>query len=52
MEVEIPVGSIARLTPPEGTTATHIDNEVIPVSNDAFRLNSGKYFVEYFLRIN
>ena len=47
MEVEVPIGSIARLSLPEGTSAIHIDNEVVPISKDVVRLKSGKYFVEY-----
>ncbi|MDY9918468.1 MAG: family 78 glycoside hydrolase catalytic domain [Proteiniphilum sp.] len=49
MEVEVPVGSTARLTLPKGTTAIHINNEVMPASNDTIRLISGKHFVEYIL---
>ena len=49
MEVEVPVGSTARLIPPKGTTAIQVDNEAIAVSNDPLLLSSGKYFVEYSL---
>lgn len=49
MEVEVPVGSTARLIPPKGTIAIQVDNKPIPVSNDPLFLDSGKYFVNYSL---
>lgn len=52
LEVKIPVGSIAKLTPPLGTTAIHIDRKAIQSSNEAIHLNSGNYEVEYTLGID
>ena len=49
MEIEVPVGSTARLVPPKGATAIQVDNKVLPISNDPPCLSSGKYFVEFSL---
>ena len=48
-EVEVPVGTTARVIPPKGTTVIHIDTEIAPVSNEIILLRSGKYHLEYYL---
>jgi alpha-L-rhamnosidase len=47
MEVEVPVGSIAKLISPESAISTRINQEVITDQSDTISLKSGKYFVEY-----
>ncbi|HTN68432.1 MAG TPA: family 78 glycoside hydrolase catalytic domain [Dysgonamonadaceae bacterium] len=48
MEIEVPVGSTAKLCRPKGTSAVKINHETV-TSNDTIPLQSGKYFVEYNL---
>ncbi|WP_313381551.1 family 78 glycoside hydrolase catalytic domain [Proteiniphilum saccharofermentans] len=47
MEVEVPVGSIAKLISPQSAISTRINQEVITDQSDTISLKSGKYFVEY-----
>ncbi len=47
MEVEVPVGSIAKLISPESAISTRINQEVITDQSDTISLKSGKYFIEY-----
>jgi len=47
MGVEIPVGSIAKLIPPESATSIRVNQEAITDQSDTLSLGSGKYFVEY-----
>jgi alpha-L-rhamnosidase len=43
MEVEVPVGSIAKLISPESAISTRINQEVITDQSDTISLKSGKY---------
>lgn len=47
MEVDVPVGSMAKLISPKSTISTQINQRVITEQTDTFSLISGKYFVEY-----
>lgn len=48
MEVEIPVGSIAKLVSSESTTNIQINREAVTNQTDTLSLKSGKYLIEYF----
>ncbi|SFS76489.1 alpha-L-rhamnosidase [Porphyromonadaceae bacterium NLAE-zl-C104] len=48
MDVEVPVGSVAKLVSPKPTTGIQINKEVVTNQTDTLSLESGKYFIEYF----
>ncbi len=50
MEVEVPIGSIAKLVSPEGTINTRINRENTGVRNDTLSLKSGKYLIEFSIK--
>jgi alpha-L-rhamnosidase len=48
MEIEVPVGSTAKLCRPERAVAVEINHETV-MATDTIPLQSGKYFVEFAL---
>lgn len=49
MEVNVPVGSVARIIPRKGTTAINLNGEQMEGQNDPFELKSGKYLITFSL---
>lgn len=47
MEVEIPVGSIAKLNYPKNTTEIRINSDLVKTSGIQLELQSGKHSIEY-----
>lgn len=47
LDVEVPVGSTAKLTPPGSVINVLVNQETIQKQNDTISLESGKYRIEY-----
>lgn len=50
LEVKIPIGSKAKLNPPQGTIKTNIDNKEVSENTNELQINSGRYLIEYILK--